>query len=173
MGGAGEVRDAVRKTVTVLFCDLVGSTSFGERVDAESAREAMATYHSMVQEAIERSGGTLAKFIGDGAMALFGVPEIAEDDADRAVAAGLALQQGFEPIRVRVAARHRIELGLRVGINTGEVVMADGDADLVGDPINTAARLEAACPPGDVLVGEETWRLTRCVFDTKCSARST
>lgn len=162
VGAAAEVADtAARKVVTILFADLVGSTSFGERVDAESARDAMAGYHAMAQEAIVAAGGTVAKFIGDGVMALFGVPETAEDDAERAVAAGLALQRGFGPIRDRVERRHGAELGLRVGINTGEIVLADGDADLIGDAINTAARLEAACPPGEVLVGEETWRLTR------------
>ncbi len=155
------VDSATRKVVTILFADLAGSTSFGERVDAESAREAMAGYHAMAQEAIDAAGGTVAKFIGDGVMALFGVPDTAEDDAERAVAAGLALQHGFGPIRDRIELRHGAELGLRVGINTGEIVLADGDADLVGDAINTAARLEAACTPGDVLVGEDTWRLTR------------
>lgn len=153
--------EAVRKTVTVLFCDLVGSTAFAERVDAESAREAMSRYHSMAKSAIEANGGTVAKFIGDGVMALFGVPEVAEDDAERAVAAGAALQRGFEPVRDHIGTRYGVEVGLRVGINTGEVVVDDADADLVGDVLNTAARLEAACTPGQVLVGEETWRLTR------------
>jgi class 3 adenylate cyclase len=155
---------AVRKTVTVLFCDLVGSTAFGEQVDAEAAREAIGRYHAMARSAIEDAGGVVEKFIGHGVMALFGVPEMAEDDAHRAVAAGLALHRGFAPIRDAIAERHGPELGLRVGINTGEVVIAEGDADLVGDPINTAARLEAACPPGSVLVGEDTWRLTRSAF---------
>ena len=102
----------------------------------------------MARETIESFGGSVAKFIGDGVMALFGVPEIAEDDADRAVAAGLALQRGFTPIRDRVAERHGIELGLRVGVNTGELVLSGGDTDVVGDAVNTAARLEAAVPTG-------------------------
>ncbi|HUS43991.1 MAG TPA: AAA family ATPase [Ilumatobacteraceae bacterium] len=153
--------EAVRKTVTVLFCDLVGSTAFAERVDAESARESMSRYHAMAKSAIEANGGTVAKFIGDGVMALFGVPEVAEDDAERAVVAGADLQRGFEPVRDHIGSRYGIDLGLRVGINTGEVVIDDADADLVGDVLNTAARLEAECTPGQVLVGEETWRLTR------------
>ena len=153
--------EAVRKTVTVLFCDLVGSTAFAERVDAESARESMSRYHAMAKSAIEANGGTVAKFIGDGVMALFGVPEVAEDDAERAVTAGADLQRGFEPVRDHIGSRYGVEVGLRVGINTGEVVIDDADADLVGDVLNTAARLEAACTPGQVLVGEETWRLTR------------
>ncbi len=81
--------DAVRKTVTVLFCDLVGSTAFGESVDAESVRETMGRYFAMGQEAVEAHGGTVAKFIGDGIMATFGIPEVAEDDAER------RLQQGW------------------------------------------------------------------------------
>ena len=153
--------DAVRKTVTVLFCDLVGSTAFQETVDPEAARAAMGRYYEMAQAAIEGHGGTVAKFQGDGVMALFGVPEVAEDDAARAVAAGLRLQQDFATIRSLVADRYSMDVGLRVGINTGEVVIADEDADIVGDALNTAARLEAACTPGRVLVGEDTWRLTR------------
>jgi class 3 adenylate cyclase len=152
---------AVRKTVTVLFCDLVGSTPFAESVDQESARTVMGEYHAMARAVVEAHGGTLSKFIGDGVMAVFGVPEVAEDDADRAVATGEALQLGFESIRVGVATRRGIELAMRVGINTGEVACGDGDADLVGDVPNTAARLESECPPGAVVVGESTWRLTR------------
>lgn len=151
----------VRKTVTVLFVDLVGSTSFQESVDPEAARGAMTRYYDMVQRVVDQHEGTVAKFQGDGALAVFGVPEVAEDDAARAVATGVALQQAFAEIRDYVADRYRVEVGLRVGINTGEVVIAAEDADLVGDVLNTAARLEAACTPGRVMVGEDTWRLTR------------
>ena len=152
---------AVRKTITVLFCDLVGSTGFGEAVDAEAAREAIGRYHAMVQATVDARDGTVAKFIGDGVMAVFGIPEIGEDDADRAVATGLALQVGFNPIRQHIHDRYGFDVGLRVGINTGEVVIDEQDADIVGDALNTAARLEAACSPGQVLVGVDTWRLTR------------
>jgi class 3 adenylate cyclase/type II secretory pathway predicted ATPase ExeA len=153
--------DAVRKTVTVMFCDLAGSTSLEERVDAESSRDILGRYHSMVEAVVGERDGTVAKFIGDGAMVLFGVPEVGVDDADRAVAAGLELQRRFLSLRTHIADRFGIDVGLRVGINTGEVVISDDDADLVGDPLNTAARIEAACPPGRVLVGEDTWRVTR------------
>ncbi|MDX2380831.1 MAG: AAA family ATPase, partial [Acidimicrobiia bacterium] len=153
--------DAVRKTVTVVFCDLAGSTSMEERVDAESSREILGRYHSMVENVIVAGGGTVAKFIGDGAMAIFGIPEISVEDADRAVAAGLELQRRFLALRTHITGRFDVDVGLRVGINTGEVVIADADADLVGDALNVAARLEAACAPGEVLVGESTWRLTR------------
>ena len=151
----------VRKTVTVLFVDLVGSTAFQEGVDPEAARGAMTRYYDMVQRVIDGHEGTVAKFQGDGALAVFGVPEVAEDDAARAVAAGVDLQHAFADIREYVADRYGVEVGLRVGINTGEVVIAAEDADLVGDVLNTAARLEAACTPGRVMVGEDTWRLTR------------
>ncbi len=157
--------DAVRKTVTVLFCDLVGSTAFAESVETETARDVMSRYYDMVQAAIDENDGTVIKFIGDGAMAMFGVPEVAEDDAQRAVTAGQQLQRRFAEVAELVHRRFDLDVGLRVGINTGEIVIADGDADLVGDALNTAARLEAACTPGEVLVGEETWRLTRSTTD--------
>lgn len=151
----------MRKVVTVLFCDVAGSTAFADRVDAETARETLAEYHAVSKEAIESHGGTVAKFIGDGVMATFGLPEVATDDAERAVLAGLELQRRFTALRDRVVERHGADLGLRVGVNTGEVATGTGDADLVGDVLNTAARIEAAAPPGGVLVGEATWRLTR------------
>ena len=156
---------AVRKTVTVVFADLVGSTAFGEAVDAETARREMAAYHQLAQRVIDRHAGTLVKFIGDGVMAVFGIPEIAEDDADRAIRAGLDLQREFAAIADGIAQRHGATVGLRVGINTGEIVIAEDDDDMVGDAINTAARIEAECTPGRVLVGEQTWRLTRSTVD--------
>ena len=155
---------ATRKTVTVLFTDLVGSTSFGERNDPEQTRTVMARYHALLQEVVDSHDGTVAKFMGDGMMATFGVPEVAEDDASRAVRAGIDIQRRFVEFASDVAAQHGEALALRVGVNTGEVVTADGDADLVGDALNVAARLESACRPGQVLVGEETWRLTRSEF---------
>ena len=155
---------AVRKTVTVVFCDLGGSTGFGERVDPEVSREVMARYHALLQAVVDEQNGTVAKFMGDGMMALFGIPEIAEDDARRAVLAGLEAQTRFAAFAAEIAAQHGEALTLRVGVNTGEVVLAEGDADLVGDALNVAARLEKACRPGQVLVGEETWRLTRSDF---------
>ncbi len=156
--------DATRKTITALFADLVGSTSFGERADAEVARTVLARYHALLQEAIDAHDGTVAKFMGDGMMATFGIPEIAEDDAQRAVNAGMDIQRRFTDFAAAVAAQHAETLGLRVGVNTGEVVIASGDADVIGDALNVAARIEHACRPGQVTVGEETWRLTRGEF---------
>ncbi|MGZ6907450.1 MAG: nuclear transport factor 2 family protein [Acidimicrobiia bacterium] len=156
--------DAVRKTVTVLFADLGGSTGFGERTDPEVARQVLARYHALLQEAIDAHGGTVAKFMGDGMMATFGIPEVAEDDAERAVRAGIEIQERFTRFAADVEAAHGETLTARVGVNTGEVVIGAGDADLVGDALNVAARLEHTCRPGHVLVGDETWRLTRGVL---------
>lgn len=133
---------AVRKRVTVLFADLVGSTSFGEQVDPEAARTTMATYFELLRSTVEKHAGVVVKFTGDGVMAIFGVPEVAEDDALRAVAAGVELQQRFTTFADDARHRHGVTLELRVGINTGELVIGDADADLVGDVLNTAARLE-------------------------------
>ena len=158
---ASTAQGPVRKLVTALFADLAGSTSFGEQLDPEAARAALAPYFDLLQATIVDHDGQVAKFTGDGVFAVFGVPEIAEDDAVRAVNAGLDLQRRFISLQDQIRERHGIELGLRVGVNTGELVIADDDADLVGDVLNTAARIEAACEPGRVLVGEDTWRLTR------------
>ena len=106
---------AVRKTVTLLFADLGGSTSFGERTDAELARTVMAEYHALLQRVVDAHGGTVAKFMGDGMMATFGIPETAEDDAARAVTAGAALQQRFLEFAADVEHRYRETLTLRVG----------------------------------------------------------
>ena len=121
----------------------------------------MARYHALLQATIDGHRGTVAKFMGDGMMATFGIPEIAEDDAIRAVRAGIDVQRRFKDFAEGVRAHHGETLTLRVGVNTGEVVIASGDADLIGDALNVAARLEKACRSGNVLVGEETWRLTR------------
>ena len=154
----------MRKIVSVSFADLGGSTGFGERVDPETSRTVMALYHALLQSVIVEHCGTVAKFMGDGMMALFGIPDIAEDDAVRAVNAGLEAQCRFETFAATISHRYGEPLTMRVGINTGKVVIGDGDADLIGDALNVAARLEKACAPGRVLVGEETWRLTRNEF---------
>ncbi|MGV1005475.1 MAG: adenylate/guanylate cyclase domain-containing protein [Candidatus Nanopelagicales bacterium] len=152
---------AIRKTVTVLFADLAGSTTFEEQVDAETAREVMVGYHNLLRTTADRHHAGVVKYIGDGFMAVWGVPEIGPDDADHAVGAAVELQRRFVDLAVQVSATHQASLALRVAVNTGEVVVGDGDADLVGDALNVAARLESQCPHGEVVVGEETWRATR------------
>lgn len=154
----------VRKTVTVMFADLAGSTSFEERVDAETAREVVGRYHDLLRTTAERHRAGVTKYIGDGFMAVWGVPEIGADDAARAVDAAVELQERFVGLAARVAEIHGVELALRVAVNTGEVVVGAGDADLVGDALNVGARLEAECPRGHVVVGEETWRATRGAY---------
>ncbi|MCW2565350.1 MAG: adenylate/guanylate cyclase family protein, partial [Mycobacterium sp.] len=150
-----------RKTVTVMFADLAGSTTFEEGVDAETAREVMSRYHDLLRSTAERNRAGVTKYIGDGFMAVWGVPEIGPDDADHAVDAAVELQEHFIDFAARVTEARGVDLALRVAVNTGEVVVGAGDADLVGDALNVAARLEAECPRGRVVVGEETWRSTR------------
>lgn len=163
---AAPTRDApfagpVRKTVTVMFADLAGSTTFEERVDAETAREVIGRYHDLLRDIADRYRAGVTKYIGDGFMAVWGVPEIGADDAVHAVDAAVELQERFVGFAAQIADTHGVELALRVSVNTGEVVVGDGDADLVGDALNVGARLEAECPRGRVVVGEETWRATR------------
>ncbi|HEY6962428.1 MAG TPA: adenylate/guanylate cyclase domain-containing protein [Gaiellaceae bacterium] len=144
---AGRPREQ-RKTVTVLFCDVTGSTALGERLDPEALRTVMSRYFDAARAAIERHGGTVEKFIGDAVMAVFGVPTIREDDALRAVRAAQQL-------------RETVDIDVRIGVNTGEVVTGDADKLVTGDAVNVAARLEQAAAPGEVLVGATTYELVR------------
>ncbi len=145
-----------RKVVTLLFADLAGSTALHERLDPESARRFMESYYALAREAVEHHGGTLAKLLGDGVLAVFGVPRVAEDDAIRAVRAGVAMQDAFRALAERKRGLVG-ETGLRVAINTGEVVV-QGE-EILGDPVNVAARLQERARDGDVVMGEATRRL--------------
>ncbi|MEO7434839.1 MAG: AAA family ATPase, partial [Candidatus Binatia bacterium] len=146
-----------RKVVTIVFADLVGSTALHERLDAESARPFMERYYAAMRGAVEAHGGTVAKLLGDGVMAVFGVPRVAEDDAIRAVRAAVGMQQAF---RALAEAQGEVvgATGLRVAVNTGEVVAQDA-TELIGDPVNVAARLQEQAGDGDVVIGEATRRL--------------
>jgi class 3 adenylate cyclase/tetratricopeptide (TPR) repeat protein len=135
----------VRKTVTVLFADVVGSTALGESRDPEAVRALMANWFEDARTILGRHGGTVEKFIGDAVMAVFGIPRTHEDDALRAVRAAAELQRPE----------------LRIGVNTGEVVAGEGETIVTGDAVNVAARLEQAAGPGEVLIGMETFRLVR------------
>jgi class 3 adenylate cyclase/tetratricopeptide (TPR) repeat protein len=149
---AAAVPRELRKTVTVVFCDLVGSTALGESVDPEALRARMARTFEELRSIVERHGGTVEKFIGDAVMAVFGIPFVHEDDALRAVRAAAELRDAV--------ARHGLEA--RIGVNTGEVVAGGGGETLVtGDAVNVAARLEQAAAPGEVLLGAETLKLVR------------
>ncbi len=136
-----------RKVVTVLFCDLVGSTALGESTDPEALRARMRRYFEDLRAILERHGGTVEKFVGDAVMAVFGIPVSHEDDALRAVRAASEMRDAV--------AAHGLEA--RIGINTGEVVVGgQGETLVTGDAVNVAARLEQAAPPGEVLIGAET-----------------
>ena len=151
---------AFRKTVSVLFCDLVGSTVLGEQLDAESYRAVMAEWYESMRVPVERHGGTVEKFIGDAVMAVFGIPQAHEDDALRAVRAALEMRAALEAVSASLEARGLPSLHIRTGINTGEVVTGDGKATLVtGDAVNTAKRLEQAAGPDEILIGAATRRL--------------
>jgi class 3 adenylate cyclase/tetratricopeptide (TPR) repeat protein len=146
-----------RKVVTILFCDVVGSTALGERVDPEPLRRLMGSYYEQMRAIVERHGGTVEKFIGDAVMAVFGIPQSHEDDALRAVRASAEMQ----------AAAVLLELGIRIGINTGEVVTGEGETLVTGDAVNVAARLEQAAAPGETLIGSETRGLVRDAVETE------
>jgi class 3 adenylate cyclase/tetratricopeptide (TPR) repeat protein len=141
-----------RKVVTVLFCDLVGSTALGESTDPEVVRARLARTFEDLRAILERHGGSVEKFVGDAVMAVFGIPTAHEDDALRAVRAAAEMREAI--------AAHGLEA--RIGINTGEVVVgAEGETLVTGDAVNVAARLEQAAPPGEILVGAETRLLVR------------
>jgi class 3 adenylate cyclase/tetratricopeptide (TPR) repeat protein len=152
----------VRKTVTVLFCDVVGSTSLGERVDPETTRRVILRYFDETRGVLERHGGTVEKFIGDAVMAIFGVPVLHEDDALRAVRAGDELRTTLDGLNDELERQWGVRLEWRIAINTGEVVVGDPDSTQTiasGDTVNVAARLQQVAQPGDILLGRETYRL--------------
>ncbi|MHA6757815.1 adenylate/guanylate cyclase domain-containing protein [Streptacidiphilus sp. PAMC 29251] len=151
-----------RKLVTVVFCDLTGSTELSGRLDAESLRTATLRYFALMRDRLERHGGTVEKFIGDAVMAVFGVPVLHEDDAQRAVRAGLDMLTALDGLNEELQRTHGVRLRVRIGINTGEVV-ATGDpfAQQVlvsGEVVNVAARLEQNARPGEILIGPQTFR---------------
>jgi class 3 adenylate cyclase/tetratricopeptide (TPR) repeat protein len=162
--GAGERAHETRRRVTVLFADVAGSTNIGEQLDPEALREVMQRYFDAMRVAIERHEGTVEKFIGDAVMAVFGIPQLHEDDALRAVRAAFDMQTALTTLNRDIGSRWGVQLAIRTGINTGEVVAGDaatGQSLATGDVVNTAARLEQAAGSGEVLIGSETYRLVR------------
>jgi class 3 adenylate cyclase len=150
-----------RKLATVLFADLVGSTALAHNEDPERVRARLDRYHSAMAEEIERTGGTVEKFAGDGVMAAFGAPAALEDHAERALHAGLAMQRRLQELFAG-------ELALRVGVNTGDVVVGpvrEGGPLVTGDAVNVGARLEQAAAAGEVLAGERTVAVARGAFE--------
>jgi class 3 adenylate cyclase/tetratricopeptide (TPR) repeat protein len=154
----------VRKTVTIVFSDLQGSTALGERLDSEALREVMSRYFDEMRGALELHGGTIEKYIGDAIMAVFGLPVVHEDDAIRAVRAAAQMKQTLATLNDELERRWGARLTNRTGVNTGEVVAGDpalGQRLVTGDAVNVAARLEQAAPPLEILIGEPTYRLVR------------
>ena len=137
--------------MTVLFCDLTGSTALGESLDPEPLRALLARYFERMKGIVERHGGTVEKFIGDAVMAVFGIPQAHEDDALRAVRAAAEMRDALP----------ELDLAGRIGVTTGEVVTGTEERLATGDAVNVAARLEQAAAPGEVLLGEATMRLVR------------
>jgi class 3 adenylate cyclase/tetratricopeptide (TPR) repeat protein len=157
-----------RKLITVLFCDIVGSTAKAENMDPEDVRARLAPYYTRLRTELERFGGTVEKFIGDAVVALFGAPVAHEDDPERAVLAALAICAAISELN---EADEWLDLQVRIGVNTGEALIvvgarsSEGEGMASGDVMNTAARLQSAAPVDGIVVGEETYRATRDVID--------
>lgn len=168
---AGEA--GVRKVVTILFADVVGSTEIGDSLDPELVRRIMTRYFATMRTAAVRHGGTVEKYIGDAVMAIFGVPRLHEDDALRAVRAAMEMRSSLQSLNEELTASFGLAIDIRTGINTGEVVASPPSSThtgVVGDAVNVAARLEVAAAPGEVLMGESTYRMVRDAVDAEAVA---
>jgi class 3 adenylate cyclase/tetratricopeptide (TPR) repeat protein len=161
-------RGEERKVVSVLFADLVGFTASADRADPEEVLATLRPYHALLRTEIERYGGTVEKFIGDAVMAVFGAPVAHEDDAERAVRAGLRITEALAELN---REREGNELAVRVAVNTGEAIVTlgarpeQGEGMVAGDVVNTASRLQQIAPVGSVVVGEDTRRATEKMID--------
>lgn len=157
-------RSETRKTVTIVFSDIAGSTSLGEQLDPETVRAVMSRYFDAMREAIEHHGGTVEKFIGDAVMAVFGIPQLHEDDALRAVRAACEMRDALAILNKELERDRGVTIATRTGVNTGEVVTGDPSSTqtlVTGDAVNVAARLEQAAEPGQILMGDATFRLVQ------------
>ncbi len=164
--------EAERRHLTVMFCDVVGSTALSERLDPEDLREVLRAYQETCADFVGRFDGHIAKYLGDGLLVYFGYPQAHEDDARRAVNAGLGIVGGVETLNRRLAEDYGVELGVRVGIHTGLVVvgeMGSGETReagaIVGETPNIAARLETLAEPDTVLISATTLRLVEGLFE--------
>jgi class 3 adenylate cyclase len=159
-------KEEERKLVTVLFADLTGSTALGEQLDPERLRALLSEYFAAMASVIESWGGTVEKFIGDAVMSVFGIPSMHEDDAERALRAALEMQARLGEMNPDLRERHGVQLAMRIGVTTGEVIAGTGGDQFMvtGDAVNVAARLQQTAEPGQVLVGERTYFATRGAF---------
>jgi class 3 adenylate cyclase/tetratricopeptide (TPR) repeat protein len=170
--GEPNVPREMRKTVTVVFSDVAGSTSLGDARDPESMRRVMSRYFDEARAVHERHGGTVEKFIGDAVMAVFGIPTLHEDDALRAVRAAAEMRLRLDALNEELERDWGVRLQVRTGVNTGEVVAGDaseGQAFVTGDAVNVAKRFEEAAPAGEILLGESTFRLVRGVVTVEAA----
>ncbi len=161
-----------RKLVTALFADIVGSTSLAAQMDPEDWREIVAGAHQRVSQAVYRYEGTIAQLLGDGVLAFFGAPLAHEDDLERAIRAGLEMLTGIAEYAAELKSSGKVsDFQMRVGLNTGLVVVGDIGTDLhmeylaVGDTVNLAARVQSAADPGNLLITDNTYRLATGLFD--------
>jgi class 3 adenylate cyclase/tetratricopeptide (TPR) repeat protein len=157
------MRSERRKTITAVFTDLVESTSMAERLDPEALSAVLARYFAIARTTVEQHGGIVEKFIGDAVVAMFGIEQLREDDAVRAVRTAIDLRDAVERLNDELESAFGVRLRVRSGINTGEVVVATSSAEslAVGHAVSMAARLEQAAAPGEIVIGDQTYRLTR------------
>src|ERR671939_339709 len=154
--------ERLRRTVSIVFGDVAGSTSLGERLDPETLHGVLDRYSDTCADVLERHGGTVEKFIGDAVVAVFGLPSLHEDDALRAVRAAVELRQAIADLSAELQRTWGVGLGIKLSVNSGEVFVGPGsrrEAFASGDAINVAARLEEAAAEGEILLGEQTKRL--------------
>jgi class 3 adenylate cyclase len=162
--------DGERKYVTVLFADVVDSTGLGERLDPEQVAEIMNGAFAFLNASVTKYGGTVARLLGDAIIAFFGAPVAHEDDAERAVRAGLDIQAAAREYAEEVRRNYGVDFKVRVGINTGLAVLATMGGEIrteytaMGDTTNVAARTQAAAMPGTVLISADTYHLVKELF---------
>ena len=159
------------RQITVMFCDLVGSTALAERLDPEDLREVTGAYHDVCSAVIARHEGHIAQYLGDGLLVYFGYPKAHEDDPRRAMRAGLEILRGMDALNVRLARERKLELAVRIGIHTGPVVVGEVGAGerrehlAMGRTPNLAARLQGVAEPGTMVVSGDTQGITRGFFE--------
>jgi len=171
MDTPGRTMRGERRVVTILFCDVTGSTAMAERLDPEEWAEIMGEAFDYLIRPVQHYEGIVARLMGDAILAFFGAPVAHEDDPQRAVLAGLDIIAGIQPFREQIQREYQMEFNLRVGINTGPVVVGEigsdfaGEYTAMGDAVNLAARMEQTAEPGSVQVSEHTYRRAKPFFD--------
>ena len=156
-----------RKTVTVVFCDVVGFTPLGDELDPEVVRGVMARFFEEMREVLERHGGTVEKYIGDAVMAVFGIPKLHDDDALRAIRAAHDMRNALISLNDELERTVGVSLTTRTGVSTGEVFVSEATEGpaIVGNAVNVAARLQQAASPGEILIGRDTYQHVRGFVD--------